>query len=180
VNPGRCDVNLFRRDGCEGIFFSEFGRSSAVAGRRERVGLSVPRKTRGGDFVPGSEGTLIRSRILCRRQSSMRAPLDVGSCSDALEANETLEEEEETGSVGDRSELGNAARNLREGTGGSARDGGDVSGGVTTDRGIDGRRVSGSEGRSFRKEGRMPVLSVMPLGRVCGRTPSELLLFDRL
>jgi hypothetical protein len=72
--------------------------------------------------------------MLCRLLSSTRALLDMYSYSDLLEANERLEEEEDPGSVGDRSELGNAVRYLREGTGGNACDGGDVSGGVITDR----------------------------------------------
>ena len=66
--------------------------------------------------------------MLWRRLSSTEA-LDVSSGSDALEANERLEEED-PGSEGDPSELDRAERYLREGTGGNSCDGGDVSGGV--------------------------------------------------
>ena len=62
----------------------------------------------------------------------------MSSYSDMLEANERLEEEEDPGSVGDRSGPRETERYLREGTGGSACDGGDVSGGVMTDRVNDG------------------------------------------
>lgn len=72
--------------------------------------------------------------MLRKRLSSTQTPLDISSDSDMLEGNERLEEEEDTGSKGDPSELGNTARCLREGTGGSVCDGGDVSGGVMTDR----------------------------------------------
>jgi len=50
-----------------------------------------------------------------------------------LEANERLEEDD-PGSEGDPSDLGGTERYLREGTGGSSCDGGDVSGGVMKDR----------------------------------------------
>lgn len=96
-----------------------------------------------------------------------------------LGANERLEEEE-PGSEGDLSELGNDEKELREGTGGSSCDGGDVSGGVTMDRENDDLCVSAGRSGSFRRDGRIPVLSVMPLGRVCGRDPLEPLLFDWL
>lgn len=102
--------------------------------------------------------------------------LGKGSYSE-LEANERLEEED-PGSEGDPSELGNEEREVREGTGGSSCDGGDVSGGVTMDRENEDLCLSEGRSTSLRKEGRIPVLSVIPLGRVCGRDPSEPLLFD--
>jgi len=68
-----------------------------------------------------------------RRLSSAWVILDNGSYSYMLEANERLEEED-PGSVGDPSELGGTERYLRQGTGGSSCDGGDVSGGVMMDR----------------------------------------------
>jgi len=94
-----------------------------------------------------------------------------------LEANERLEEED-PGSEGEPSVLGNT-RYLRQGTGGNSCDGGDVSGGVMMDRENEGWRLSEGRSTSFLKEGRMPVVSVIPLGRVRGRGPSVLLLFDR-
>ena len=51
-------MSLHWRDGCEGIFLSELVRSSAVGDRRERVGLSAPRRIRVGDFVLGSGAAL--------------------------------------------------------------------------------------------------------------------------
>lgn len=92
-----------------------------------------------------------------------------------LEANERLEEED-PGSEGDPSELGNEGK---AGTGGRSCDGGDVSGGVTIERENEDLCLSEGRSSSFRKEGRMPVFSVIPLGRVCGRGPSEPLLFGR-
>lgn len=69
----------------------------------------------------------------CRRLSSAQTVLEAGSYSDVLEANVRVEAEE-LGSEGDLSELGDTEKCLREGTGGSSCDGGDVSGGVMTDR----------------------------------------------
>lgn len=168
-------MSLVWRIGCEGIFLSDFMRSSDVFGRLGEDELSAPRKARVGDFVLGSEGTCASSRMLCRRLSS--TPFLGKRSGSKLEANERPEEED-PGSEADAPGFGNVERDLREGTGGSSRDGGAVSGGMTTDRENDD--LWESEGRSmlFRKEGLMPVLSVIPLGRVCGRGPPEPLLFD--
>lgn len=171
-------MSLCWRAGCEGIFLSVLGRSSDPVGRREEAGLSAPRRTRVGDFVTGSGGALTRSRTFCRRLSSLRTVFDIDWYSDVLEAKETLEEEE-PGSVGEPSEFGSAERYLRDGTGGSSCDGGDVSGGVIIDRENEGWRESEGRSTSFFKQGRAPVVSVMPLGRACGRGPSAVLLEDR-
>lgn len=60
LSPGDMggDPVSFRREGCEGIFFGGFTRSSDAVGCLERVELSAPRKARVGDFVLGSEGIL--------------------------------------------------------------------------------------------------------------------------
>lgn len=139
--------------------------------------MTTPRKARVGDFALGSEGILACSRMLWRRLSSTLTSLDKRSYS-GVEAKERLEEED-AGCEGDGSELGNMGRCLREGTGGNSCDGGDVSGGVTIDRENEDLREREGRSTSFRREGRIPVLSVIPLGRVCGRGPSETLLFDR-
>lgn len=117
--------------------------------------------------------------MLCRRLSSAQMVLDIDSYSGVLEAKERLEEEDDPGSVGDPSEFGSAERYLRDGTGGSSCDGGDVSGGVIIDRENEGWRESEGRSTSFFRQGRTPVVSVMPLGRVCGRGPSVVLLADR-
>jgi len=51
-------MSLFWSDGWEGIFLSRLGRSLAVVGCRERVGLNAPRRTPVGDFVLGSGAAL--------------------------------------------------------------------------------------------------------------------------